>query len=107
MRAAVEGTSSSESARNAPRHGAPVVISRAGDPRTRRPRAAPRGLAGPSPRGTCAAPTCLAMRDLDEADPKAPHPVQFPKKRTNPLEGAERAPWNLRKDDDRDRHRHV
>jgi hypothetical protein len=33
--------------------------------------------------------------------------VKVPKKGTNAVEAAEGLPWLLRKDDDRDRHRHV
>jgi hypothetical protein len=48
------------------------------------------------------------MRDYDEDDPKKPQPVRVPKKGTNEAEAAESAPWlRLRKDDERDRHRHV
>jgi hypothetical protein len=47
------------------------------------------------------------MRYEDEDDPKKPRPVQVPKKGTNGVEAAEGAPWLLRKDGDRDRHRHV
>ena len=46
-------------------------------------------------------------RDDDEDDPKKPRPVRLPKKGTNAVEAAEGAPWLIRKDDDRDRHRHV
>jgi hypothetical protein len=45
------------------------------------------------------------MRDDDEDDPKKPQPVWLVKKRSNPTEAAEAVP--IRKDDDRDRHRHV
>jgi hypothetical protein len=49
-----------------------------------------------------------AMRDHDEEDPKKPQPVRVPGKGINAAEAAEAAPWlPLRKDDDRDRHRHV
>ncbi|HEU0034210.1 MAG TPA: hypothetical protein VFQ53_26460 [Kofleriaceae bacterium] len=48
------------------------------------------------------------MRDYDEEDPKKPQPVRSPKKGTNAPEAAEAFPWrHLRKDDERDRHRHV
>ena len=47
------------------------------------------------------------MRDYDEEDPKKPQPVGVAKKRTNPLEGMEMAPWRPLKDEDRDRHRHI
>jgi len=48
------------------------------------------------------------MRDYDEQDPKKPQPVRVPLKGTNTYEAAEAAPWrHTRKDDDRDRHRHV
>ena len=47
------------------------------------------------------------MRYEDEDDPKKPRPVRVPKKGTNTVEAAEGAPWLIRKDDDRDRHRHV
>jgi len=50
----------------------------------------------------------VAMREDDEEDPKSPRPVSMPKKGTNLLEAREGLPWwRLRKDDDRDRHRHV
>lgn len=42
------------------------------------------------------------MRDHDDEDPKAPHPVWTLKKRSNPAEAREAMP--IRKDDDRDRH---
>jgi len=45
------------------------------------------------------------MRDYDEEDPKKPRPVWTLKKRSNPSEAAEAVP--VRKDDERDRHRHV
>jgi hypothetical protein len=47
--------------------------------------------------------------EFDEQDPKSPRPVEIPKKKgTNPLEAREGSPWrHLRKDDERDRHRHV
>ena len=45
------------------------------------------------------------MRDHDEEDPKAPHPVWILKKRSHPAETREAIP--IRKDDDRDHHRHV
>ncbi len=48
------------------------------------------------------------MREEDEQDPKSPRPVTVAKKRTNPMEAGEAVPWShLRKDDDRDRHRHI
>jgi len=47
------------------------------------------------------------MRDYDEEDPKKPQPIGVAKKRTNPLEGMEMAPWRPLKDEDRDRHRHI
>ena len=44
----------------------------------------------------------------DEADPKTPRPVWIPRKGSNELEAAEAQPWRpIRKDTDRDRHRHV
>ena len=46
-----------------------------------------------------------AMREYHEEDPKAPHPVWGTKKRSNPAESSEAVP--IRKDDDRDHHRHV
>ncbi len=49
----------------------------------------------------------IAMRDLDEADPKSPRPVGSPKKGTNHMEASEGSPGRLRKDDERDRHRHL
>lgn len=46
--------------------------------------------------------------EFDDEDPKSPRPVTFAKKRTNSMEAREALPWSqLRKDDDRDRHRHV
>ena len=45
------------------------------------------------------------MRDHDEDDPKRPHPVRITTKRSNSTEAAEAVP--VRKDDERDRHRHV
>lgn len=49
-----------------------------------------------------------AMREYDEEDPKNPRPITTQKKRTNPLEAGEALPWrHLRKDDERDRHRHI
>ena len=46
------------------------------------------------------------MRDYhDDVDPKAPHPMGRLKKRSNPSEASEAIP--IRKDDERDRHRHV
>jgi hypothetical protein len=46
------------------------------------------------------------MRDYDEEDdPKKPQPVPFTRKRSNPAEVAEAVP--SRKDDERNRHRHV
>jgi hypothetical protein len=47
------------------------------------------------------------MRDYDEEDPKKPVPVRDSRKRTNPIEAAESGWRSLRKDDDRDHHRHV
>lgn len=51
------------------------------------------------------------MRDHDEHDeeddPKKPQPVPFTRKRSNPAEVAEAVPCRKRKDDERDRHRHV
>jgi hypothetical protein len=47
------------------------------------------------------------MRDEHEGDPKKPRPLASPKKGTNTVEAAEGAPWLIRKDDDRERHRHV
>ena len=44
------------------------------------------------------------MRDYDEEDPKKPHPVWSTKKRSKP-ESSDAVP--IRKDDERDRHRHV
>jgi hypothetical protein len=51
----------------------------------------------------------LAMRrDDNEGDRKRPRPVRHPKKRTGAGETAEAVPWtHLRKDNERDRHRHV
>lgn len=47
------------------------------------------------------------MRDHDEEDPK-PRPVQaFRKKRTGAAEARESPRRLVRKDDERDRHRHV
>jgi hypothetical protein len=43
----------------------------------------------------------------DEEDPKRPLPIAVPKKGTNAPEAAEGCPWLIRKDDHRDRHRHV
>jgi hypothetical protein len=45
------------------------------------------------------------MRDHDEEDPKKPQPVRVAKKRSNPSEASDAVP--CRKDDQRDRHRHV
>jgi hypothetical protein len=45
------------------------------------------------------------MRDYDEEDPKKPQPVRILEKRSHPAESSEAVP--CRKDDDRDRHRHV
>ena len=57
--------------------------------------------------GTCNA-IARAMRRDEEEDPKRPRPVRVQKKGTNPAEGAEAQPWyHLRKDNERDRHRHV
>jgi len=48
------------------------------------------------------------MRDYEEDDPKKPQPVRDSKKATNHAEAAEAGRWRLiRKDDDRDHHRHV
>jgi hypothetical protein len=51
------------------------------------------------------------MREYhDEEDPKIPHPVWILKKRSNPAEAAEAIPIRkipIRKDDERDHHRHV
>jgi hypothetical protein len=55
--------------------------------------------------GTGSAPSQLAMRDDSEEDPKTPHPVWILKKHSSPAEAAEAIP--IRKDDDRDHHRHV
>ena len=55
--------------------------------------------------GTGPARSQTAMRDYDEDDPKRPHPVWITTKRSNPTEAAEAVP--VRKDDERDRHRHV
>jgi hypothetical protein len=47
------------------------------------------------------------MRDYDEEGPRKPQPVRILKKASNPDEAAE-IPWrHTRKDDDRDRRRHV
>jgi hypothetical protein len=48
------------------------------------------------------------MRDSDEEDPNKPRPVRRPpKKQTCAIEAGE-LPWShLRKDHDRDHHRHV
>ena len=57
--------------------------------------------------GTCDAIPRDMRRDEDE-DPKRPRPVRVLKKGTNPAEAAESQPWyHLRKDSERDRHRHV
>jgi hypothetical protein len=49
-----------------------------------------------------------AMRDYDEEDPKKPQPVRIPKKGSNSFEATEADPWRtIRKDIDRDRHRHL
>jgi hypothetical protein len=45
------------------------------------------------------------MRDYDEEDPKKPHPLSITKKRSNPAEASEAIP--IRKDGERDHHRHV
>lgn len=45
------------------------------------------------------------MRDYDEEDPKKPQPVRITKKRSNSEESSEAV--LCRKDDARDRHRHV
>jgi hypothetical protein len=56
--------------------------------------------------GTRSAPGQDAMRDYDEGDPKKPHPVWVLKKKcSTPSEAVEAVP--VRKDDERDRHRHV
>ena len=47
------------------------------------------------------------MRRDEDEDPKRPRPVRVHKKGSNPAEAAEAQPWHLRKDDERDRHRHV
>ncbi|HSS01284.1 MAG TPA: hypothetical protein VLM79_29700 [Kofleriaceae bacterium] len=47
------------------------------------------------------------MRHDDEDDPKKPQPISVPRKGTNGAEAAEGSPWLVRKDGDRDRHRHV
>jgi hypothetical protein len=58
--------------------------------------------------GTGTAQPQRTMRDYDEEDPKKPQPVRRAAKGTNEPESAEAFPWRLtRKDDDRDRHRHV
>ena len=46
-----------------------------------------------------------AMRDDEEDNPKKPRPIWSAKKRSNPGEASEAIP--IRKDDQRDRHRHV
>jgi hypothetical protein len=44
----------------------------------------------------------------DEEDPKRPRPVTRPKKDITGLEASEAMPWShVRKDNERDRHRHV
>jgi hypothetical protein len=49
-----------------------------------------------------------AMRDYDEEDPKKLQPVRTPKKGSNSFEATEADPWRtIRKDIDRDRHRHL
>jgi hypothetical protein len=45
------------------------------------------------------------MRDYDEEDPKKPRPLRITKKHSNSAEAAEAVP--VRKDDERDHHRHV
>jgi hypothetical protein len=46
------------------------------------------------------------MRDVE--DPKRPRPVKQVKKAMTSLEASEALPWShVRKDDQRDRHRHV
>lgn len=45
------------------------------------------------------------MRDYDEEDPKKPQPVRILKKGSNSTEASEAVP--CRKDDERNRHRHV
>jgi hypothetical protein len=57
--------------------------------------------------GTGSAHFFSTMRHDDEDDPKKPRPVQVPKKGTNAVEASEGVPWLLRKDGDRDHHRHV
>lgn len=48
------------------------------------------------------------MRAHDEQDPKQPRPIIVQKKGSNAAEAAEGLPWrHLRKDEERDRHRHV
>jgi hypothetical protein len=47
------------------------------------------------------------MRDEDEDSPKKPRPVRVRKKGSNATEAVEGAPWLIRKDDDREHHRHV
>ena len=47
------------------------------------------------------------MRHDDEEDPRRPQPISVAKKGTNALEATEGTPWLIRKDHDRDRHRHV
>lgn len=49
------------------------------------------------------------MREYDEEDPKTPRQTTTQKeKKTNPLEASEAQPWShIRKDDERDRHRHI
>jgi hypothetical protein len=43
----------------------------------------------------------------DEEDPKKPQPIAVAKKRSNGVEATEATPGLIRKDHDRDRHRHV
>jgi hypothetical protein len=57
--------------------------------------------------GTARAKFCSVMRHDEEEDPKKPEPIAVTKKRTNGVEAAETNPWLVRKDSDRDRHRHV
>jgi hypothetical protein len=57
--------------------------------------------------GTRRAKFCSAMRHDDEDDPKKPQPIAVTKKGTNGVEAAEANSWLVRKDSDRDRHRHV
>jgi hypothetical protein len=47
------------------------------------------------------------MRHEDEEDPKKPQPIAVAKKGINAPEADEATPWLVRKDHDRDRHRHL